>query len=396
MVEIAKSHGHKAIALTDHGTLAGAIQFIKACRKHDIKPVVGSEMYCCRNRKKKNKKDQPEGKSGNRHLNLFAKSYKGYQNLCTLSQRSFLEGYYYNPRIDFELLSQFHEGIICSSACLSNVINWNLAADRYEHAKKAATLLKDIFKDDFYLEMMYHGIDLETKILPQIQKLGNELDIKILAVNDSHYSRKEDAKYQEIVECLSQKTCLKNPDRYKFPYDEFYLKSTPEMYKIFGHIPQVMKNTLEIVEKCDLSEFKFGGMMLPEFKIPPEFKDDFEFLYKLAWDGLKEKGKQNQQKYVDRLNLELSDTKLVWETKKLAFKTYFLIVWDICRHMKEDNIPFDVRGSGNGSLLLYCLGITNVDPLDPYGMGEKGPQLLWSRFLGFDNQKCILDSDFNI
>jgi len=381
-------HGQRAIALTDHGTLGGAIQFIKACREENIKPILGSEFYCSRNRRAKSKKEQPEGKRGNRHLNLFAKNLTGYKNLCTLSQRSYLEGYYYSPRIDFELLQEFSKGLICSSACLSNVINWNLSIDRYDLAKKAATILKDIFKKDFYLEMMYHGMDTQSKILPLIKKLSVELDIKTIPTFDSHYTNKEDAKYQEIVECISQKRCYKDPDRYHFPYQEFYIKSTEEVCKVFGHLPQTIKNTQEIVDKCDLDDLKFGGMLLPKFDVPIGFESDYNYLAHLAWDGLKKKGKDKDPRYVERLTLELSDTKLVWITKKLDFKAYFLIVWDFCNFMKKEKIPYDVRGSGNGSLLLWCLGITNIDSV-LYGLS-------WPRFLGFDSVKYICLDDIGL
>lgn len=383
-----------AVALTDHGTFAGAIQLIVKCKEKGIKPIIGIESYLARNHKIKNNKEQKDGRKGNRHINLIAKNFVGYQNICALSQAASLEGYYYDPRIDFELLQKHSSGVVCLSACLSNLINWNLSIDRYDEAKKAAGIFKEIFKEDFYLEVMYHGIDLEAKVLPQIQQLGKELDIKLVSTGDVHYIKKTDAEFHEYVMCVSSGKTIKDPKRLKFPYKEFYFKSAAEMYKIFGHIPHAMQNTLEVAEKCDYSDIIFiedgGSMRLPKFELPEGFDTPHDYLEKLAWDGLNRLGLNNSQPHRERLQLELSDVRLIWDTKKYDFATYFLIVQDIMNHSKRVGIEAGIRGSGYGSLLLKCIGIID-SPVDPLHMG-----LIWARFLGFDSNFFIAESDFGV
>lgn len=393
IVSTAKELGMKAVALTDHGTVAGAIEFLKTCREKGVKPIIGMEAYLCRNRQFKSKDQQPDGRKGNRHINIIAKNYDGFQNLCTLSHRASLEGYYYDPRLDIELLAEFSKGLIVTSACLGSIVNWNLAIDRYEKAKQAAKLFKDIFGDDFYLEVMYHGIDREAKIIPEVQRLAQELDIKIIATNDCHYLRKEDAEYHEVLMCMSSGRCIKDPKRIKFPYNEFYFKSAEEMAKIFGHTPSMLLNTLEIAEKCDYTDLLFvesgGTMKLPKFDIPPEFPGPYEYLKDLAWKGLANIELDKSEPHRKRLEQELSDIKLIWDTKRYDFSTYFLIVDDIMRFAREHGVAAGIRGSGYGSVLLKCLGIAEgVDPLEQ--------ELLWERFLGFDSKIFISEEDFGI
>ena len=366
--------------------MAGAINFIKTCMKHEIKPILGMESYLCRDMHQK----QVDGRRGNRHINLFAKNLEGYQNLCRLSQAASLEGFYHDNRIDLELLEKYSSQIICTSACLSNLVNWNLKIGRYEKAKKAASIFKDIFKDDYYLEIMYHGIEAEGRIIPGIQKLSKELKIKTLLTNDVHYPTKESAAYHDVVLCLSQNgKCLRNPKRLKFTSNEFYFKSTEKMREDFGRsFDQSMRNTMEVVEKCDLSDLKFGGMNLPKFEIPSEFKTPYDYLSHLAWEGFKKKGFVGKEKYEERLKLELSDIKLIYDTKGFNFDVYFFLVHDITRFIREKEIPYGVRGSGNSSLLLYCLNVSKVDPI-LY-------KLHWPRFLGFANLKFFQHSDFGM
>jgi DNA polymerase-3 subunit alpha len=389
IVTKAKECGMPAVGLTDHGTFAGAIHMLKACRKAGIKPILGMESYQARNRKAR-KEGQKDGRRGNRHLNIIARNFTGYRNLCELSQLASLEGSYYDPRIDLELLEQHREGLIITSACLSNVINANLLRDRYEHAKKAATLYKDIFGPDFYLEMMYHGLDSQAKVLPLIQQLSKELDIKTIVTNDNHYLNREDADSHEVLLCMQSGRCIKDPNRMKFPYHEFYFKTQAEMAKVWGHARKSMQNTLEIAEKCDYSDLIFvedgGEMRLPKFEIPPQYANPREYLKALAVDGMKRLGLHKSQPHRERLSRELSDIELIYDTKRYDFATYFLIVWDIMRHAKEKGIAAGIRGSGFGSLLCLCLGISEgVDPLEQ--------DLLWERFLGFDDRYFISESD---
>lgn len=392
MVKAAKSFGMTACGLTDHGTFAGAIEFLRTCREADIRPILGMEAYLSKCHTAQSKEEQPLGRRGNRHINLIAKDYTGFQNICALSQIASLDGFYYDPRLDADLLWKHREGVMATSACLSNLINSFLADDKYDKAKKAVATFKDIYGEDFYLEMMFHGIDREAKILPEIQRLARDMDVKIIVTNDTHYIRQEDAEFHEVVMCISSGRTLKDPKRLKFPYKEFYFKSKDEMAVIFGDLPQAMRNTLEIAEKCDYSDIIFveegGTMKLPKFDIPSEFKSSYHYLEDMAHKGIICLGLDKSEKHVKRLETELGDIRLIWDTKRYDFATYFLIVEDIMRFAKDNGINAGVRGSGYGSLLLKCIGIVEgaIDPLEF--------DLLWERFLGFDNSHFLTEDDF--
>lgn len=392
MVNRAKSLGMTACGLTDHGTFAGSIEFLRTCRAAGIRPILGMEAYLSKCHTAQSKEEQPAGRRGNRHINLIAKNYTGFQNICTLSQIASLEGFYYDPRLDADLLWEYREGVIATSACLSNTINTLLADDKYDAAKKAVACFKDIYGEDFYLEMMFHGINREAKILPEIQRLAKDMDVKIIITNDCHYINQSDAEFHEVVMCISSGRTLKDPKRLKFPYKEFYFKSKDEMAAIFGDLPQAMRNTLEIAEKCDYSDIIFveegGTMKLPKFDIPPEYKSPYHYLEKMAKNGLVRLGLNKSPKHVERLDTELGDIKLIWDTKRYDFATYFLIVQDIMLFAKENGIDAGVRGSGYGSLLLKCIGIVEgaIDPLEF--------DLLWERFLGFDDKYFLTENDF--
>jgi len=391
MVRRAKELGMRACGLTDHGTFAGAIEFLRTCRKEGVRPILGMEAYLSKNHCAHSKDEQPTGRRGNRHINLIAKNYIGYQNICQLSQTSSLEGFYYDPRVDPGLLAKYSEGVIATSACLSNIVNTLLADDKYEEAKRTVGLFQDIYGEDYYLEMMFHGIGREAKIMPLIYKLSKELNVKLIATNDCHYVNKEDAEFHEVVMCISSGRTLKDPRRLKFPYHEFYFKSEEEMKLIFSDIPEAMTNTLEIAEKCDYSEIIFveegGTMKLPTFPIPEE-ETPLSCLNKMAWKGLEDLGLSDSERHVERLKTELGDIQLIWDTKRYDFATYFLIVEDMMRFAEENDIDAGIRGSGYGSLLLKCLGIVKgaIDPLDF--------DLLWERFLGFDDKYFLSEDDF--
>jgi len=400
----AAEQGFKALAMTDHGNMGGAFKFMKECASFGIKPITGCEFYLSRDRhvnyERKYDKEtkteitgQIEKQKGNRHVVLIAKNWTGYQNLCRLSQTSWTDGFYHSPRIDFELLAEHSEGLICTSACLSSVVNSNLLYDRYDKAKKAVSLFKDIFKDDFYLEVMYHGIDAEAAIIPDILKLSEEMNVTCYCTNDCHYCEQCQGRSQELLMAMSSGSCLTNPKRMKFPYDEFYLKSAAEMSKIFGTKPELLLNTNKVVDKIDHKDiFRSitGKMRLPRYDIPKEYPSPYEYLKKLAWDGMRKYGWDTSQKHVDRLNMELYDVKIVWENNRYDFATYFLIVRDYMRAAKDKGIMTGCgRGSGFGSVLLRCLDITyGPDPL-AYG-------LLWERFLGFDDKFFMNERDFGL
>ena len=395
----AKEMGFKSLALTDHGNLGGAIKFIQECNKEGIKPIVGSEFYLSRNRHLRGErrengstiKGQPDGRKGNRHIVLLAKNWEGWQNLCTLSQHSWTEGLYIDPRIDVDLLAKHSAGLICGSACLSSVINANLLHDRYDEAKKAVALFKDIFADDFYLEVMYHGIDAEAMIIPDIIRLSREMNVKVCATNDCHYCKKEHGSSQEILMCMSTSRCLNDPKRLHFPYHEFYLKSAPEMAVIFGTQPEFLTNTLLVADKVDAKDIfdnMTSGMRLPRYKIPAGFASPLDYLHHLAMKGMQELGWDKSKEHMDRMRLEFEDVRVAWENNKYDFATYFLIVRDYIQEAKNRNILTGCgRGSGYASVLLRALGIS-------YGPDPLKYDLIWERFLGFDFKHFVQEKDF--
>jgi len=401
LVMRAREMGFPALAITDHGTMGGCVKFVNECGKMKdkkgndipyppIKPLIGSELYMSADHTAQSKIEQPRGRKGNHHLVLIAKNFKGYQNLSTLSNLAWTQGFYMDPRIDMEQLAKHSEGLICSTACLAGVVNTNLMYDRYDEAKKLCTIFKDIFGEDFFLEVMYHGIRLEMDIIPDIFKLSRELDIPVICTNDFHYIHKNQSHSHEVFLCMSTNKCLKSENRLKFPYQEFYLKSAQEMAMMFGEVPQCLTNTLAIVERVDhddIARHMFGGMRLPKFDIP-EGETPVSYVERLAWQGAKRLGWHKSEAHVKALKRELGDIRVAWTSNGYDFATYFLIVQDIVNFANENDILAGPgRGSGYGSLLLRCLGVTyGPDPLE-YG-------LLWERFLGFDSKRFLLEDDF--
>ena len=399
-VRNARQMGFRSIGATDHGSVGGLIKFWRECRKKDdsdqagsvpIVPLMGCEFYLSRDRFAKTKELQPDGRKGNRHFVLLAKNWEGYQNLCALSESSWVDGFYNDPRIDMDLLEKHHSGLIASSACLSSVVNSNLLHGRYDEAKKAVAMFKGLFGDDFYLEVMFHGIDAERYIIPDIIKLSEETDTKIIASNDVHYFKKEHGKSQEVLMCMSTSRCIHDAKRINFPYNEFYLKEAHEMLEVFKDIPYALTNTNEIVDKIDIESFErnFGGIMrLPKFDIPKEFSNSYEYLCSVARKGLEDLNLGDSSEHLHRLSVELSDVKVALENNNYDFSTYFLIVQDYIKWAKDNNIMVGAgRGSGFGSILLRCLGIS-------YGPDVIDMGLLWERFLGFSNERFIKESDF--
>lgn len=407
----ARKMGMPAIALTDHGNVSGWIKFIAECSAtkdkegneipyDPIKPILGCEFYLARKQEWKSKNDakenggfQTDGRKGNRHLSLHAMNFKGYQNLCELSGKSWTNGFYFDPRIDIELLAEHSEGLICGSACLSSVINANLLHDRYDQAKKSVALFKDIFEDNFFLEAMYHGLSDQRVILPDIFKLAAEMDVPVLATNDCHYLKKKHALSQEVLMCNSIHKCMTDPSHLRHSFSELYFKSAPEMEKIFGHVPQTLTNTVALAERVDSEDIEknlFGGMRLPKFELPKEFDTPKAYLLHLAKQGMKKLGWDKSKVHVEALKKELRDVQVAKDSNNFDFATYFLIVWDYVNYARENNIVTGCgRGSGYASVLLRCLGITyGPDPLQ-YG-------LLWERFLGFDTKRFVNASDFGL
>ena len=408
----ARKMGFTAIAITDHGNLMGWIKALQASKMtHDkkgkeipyppIKAILGAEFYLARKmdigqyQGKRDtseiKKNQPDARKGNRHLNLYSMNFEGYKNICRMSHKSFTEGFYFDPRIDLDLLSSHSNGVMLGSACLSNVINVNLIYGHYDKAKKACNIFKDIFNENFFLEVMYHGIPEEKEIIPSIFKLSTELNIPVICTSDSHYLYREEGPAQELLMSMSQQKSIKDPERLRFGSMEFYLKSAEEMGKIFSYAPHCLYNSLIMAERIDtknIEENIFGGMRLPKFDIPSKYKNAYEYLCKLAWEGIKKHGWESSKEHIERLKMELEDVLVAKENNNYDFSTYFLIVRDyIKKAEKEDILVGPGRGSGYSSVLLRCLDITyGADPIK-YG-------LLWERFLGFQKKKFIKDSDF--
>ena len=403
----ARKMGFPAIALTDHGNMGGTIKFIKNCyatkdKKGNkieyptIKPIVGIESYISRDLHG-DKDNQPDRKKGNRHLILLAKNREGYKNLCRLQTISWREGVYYgSPRIDIDLLSQHSEGLICGSACLSGLVHANLIKGRYEEAKKAANIFKEIFGEDFYLEIQYHGIADESINVPATIKLGKDLNIPVCASNDSHYLKKNQASSQEVLMCMSTHNSLSNPHHLSHPYPEFYLKSAQEMAEIFGNFPETLYNTVAISERIDDEDIKRylfdEGVKLFQIDLPEGYETSFEYLIHLAKEGMRKRGWDKSKKHIERLKMELTDVKVALDVNDLDFPTYFLIVRDYINWAKENDVMVNVgRGSGYGSLLLHCLGIcSGLDPID------ENLNLLWQRFLGFDILKYFIYKDLGL
>ena len=407
----ARKMGFRALALTDHGNVGGWIKFYQECKKKKdkkdkpieydpIKPILGAEYYLCRNHNAHTTEEQKDGRKGNRHIILQAMSQKGYENLCKLSQRSFVEGQFHDPRIDLYDLAECSDGVFCQTACLGSIINSNLLHGRDVEAERAAGLLSDIFGDNMAFEVMYHGIDEEAVIIPKIMKLANKMNKMIIASNDCHYILKEHAKSQELLMAMSTSRCIKDPKHMHFPHDEFYLKSADEMAKIFGSHPEFLTNTLAIAERVE-DYLQVGGMRLPKFnldearaemsksgKFPqvPDGKTPHEFLEQLAWIGMKRLKWDKSEEHIAALKMELEDVRIAKENNDMDFATYFLIVWDYINYARSRKILTGCgRGSGYASILLMCLGITYGK--DPISLG-----LFWERFLAFDDLYFINDS----
>jgi len=413
LVRKARMMGFPAIALTDHGNIGGLIKFIQECERvktkkgedygaPPIKPILGVEAYVSKNRHARSLEEQPRARKGNHHMVLLARNWAGYQNLCTLCNRGWVEGFYHSPRIDLELLSQYSEGLICTSACLASFINANLLHGRYEQAKKSCMVLKDIFGENFFLEVMFHGINAERMVIPDIFKLSAELNIPVICTNDCHYLEKDQALSQEVLMAMSSRKCILDPKRVHHPYSEFYLKSAQDMAAVWGSRPETLMNTVALAERVDIGDIKKnlfgGGTRLPKFEVPaefckpgdPPFRNSFRYLKYLAFEGMKRHGWENSKEHKISLEKELKDTEVAFTANKYDFATYFLIVWDIMNFSRQNNIlAGSGRGSGYASVLLRCLGITyGVDPIK-YG-------LLWERFLGFDDKRFMKLEDFGL
>ena len=360
----AKALGQTALAITDHGVMYGAVDFYKACRKVGIKPIIGCEIYMAPHGRR-DKQYDIDGRYY--HLILLAKNKTGYHNLIKIVSRGFTEGFYFKPRADFELLEQYHEGLICLSGCAGGSVQQKLLQDDYAGAKAEALRYLQIFGADYYLELQNHGYREDAVIIPGLIKIHEETGIPVVATNDAHYLEKEDAYTQKVLMCIQMNKTLGNDDAPGFETDEFYLKSGDEMAALFEQIPEAIENTNKIAEACNY-DFEFGQFHLPRFQLPPGQKDSYAYLKKLCAAGLESRYSQIDKSLNERLNYEL-DT-----IHHMGYVDYFLIVSDFIAYAKTHDIPVGPgRGSAAGSLVSYCLGITDIDPI--------AYDLLFERFL---------------
>jgi DNA polymerase-3 subunit alpha len=344
-----------ALAITDHGNLFGAIKFYSLCMKAGIKPIIGCEVYMAR--ESRFNKDYKSGDDSNFHLVLLAKDEGGYRNLIRIVSLGHLEGFYYKPRIDKDLLYKYNKGLIALSACLKGEVASLILANDIKGAYKAADDYLNIFgKGNFYLEIMENGLEEQKKVNSQLIKISKDLDIPLVATNDVHYLEKEHSFAHEVLLSIQTQTTITDPKRFRFRSDSFYFRSPQEMKEIFKEVPGAVKNTLEIMQKCNLI-LDFSQTHLPRFPIPEGQTDD-GFLRNICYKNVEMRYPQGGDSVKDRVEYELG------VIDKTGFASYFLIVWDLIKFAKENDIPVGPgRGSAAGSIVSFILGITDIDPL---------------------------------
>ncbi len=356
MIARTKELGMDAIALTDHGALFGAIEFYNAARKLDVKPIIGCEVYICPNRFEKKATGGGRGEYAH-HLLLLAKNEIGYKNLVKLSSQGYTEGFYYRPRIDHKLLAQHAEGLIATTGCLASEIPQFLVNDDSARAWERASYYKDLFGDDFYVEMQMHDIAEENKVLAQLPALAQKLGTKIVATNDTHYLKREHAEAHDVLLCIGTGSNVGDVNRMRFDTQEFYLKSPAEMKKLFKDYPEALTTTMEIAEKCDL-KLDLSKRYLPKFPLPDGETEEAEYLSKLARAGLAKRYPNVTPELAERLDYELR------VIDQMGFAGYFLIVADFITYAKQIGVVVGPgRGSSAGALTCYALGITDIDPI---------------------------------
>lgn len=365
LVELACHYRMPAVAMTDHGNLFGAVEFYKKATKAGIKPVIGCEVYVAPSSRFEKKGEGAQESSF--HLILLAKDNAGYRNLVTLVSKAYTEGFYYRPRIDKDLLTQYSGGLIGLSACLKGEVPYYVSREMTEKARQSALGYKNILgPENFYFEIQDNGLEAQDKANRKLVELARELHIKTVATNDCHYLRKEDARAHDILLCIQTGKTVSDANRLRFESEEFYLKTEDEMKRAFSEHPEAVSATREIAERCNV-EFNLGTSLLPTYRV--EGGTPETYLRKLAMDGLKEKfGENSPEAYRNRLKTELDII------NRMNYASYFLIVWDFIRYARKNGIPVGPgRGSAAGSLVAYCLGITEIDPIKY--------NLLFERFL---------------
>lgn len=376
LAHAAKELGQTALAITDHGVMYGAVEFYEACKAEGIKPIIGCEVYVAA---RSHTDKVHEYDSENAHLILLCKNRQGYQNLIKLVSKSFVDGFYNKPRVDHDLLSQYHEGLIALSACLAGEVPRALSANEYAKALETAKWYEGVFgKDNYFIEIQNHGIDEQIRVLPQLVRLSKETGIPLVATNDVHYIEKSDSMVQKVLVCIQTNHTIDEDNPLGYETDNFYLKSEAEMAVLFSAYPEAIENTGKIADRCNV-EFTFGETKLPLFDIGEQ--DHYEYFRNMCYNGLHRiYGANPDKSLIDRLEYELS------VISSMGYIDYYLIVQDFVRYAKEHNIPVGPgRGSGAGSLCAYCVGITGIDPIKH--------DLIFERFL---NPERVSMPDFDI
>ena len=373
--------GMDSVALTEHGNLFGAVSFYKKAKDKNIKPIIGCEVYVAKG--SRFQKDRSSGMGQYNHLVLIAQNYQGYKNLMKIVTHGYLEGFYYKPRVDTEILQKYNEGIICLSACLKGILPETLIYNGLEAGKKVAEEYSSIFPGRYYIELQNHGIPEELQNIQLATKLAKEMNLPIIATNDAHYAKKEHYKAHDVHICIGTGKHLSDKNRLKYPGNEFYFKSQDEMFSLFKQFPEALENTRALTDSVDL-EIPMEDYHLPWYSIPGDkkSKDVDEYLKTLCSTGLKNKYENINSEINNRLDYELS------VIKKMGFASYFLITADFVEYAKKNKIPVGPgRGSAPGSIVSYALGITNIDPLKH--------NLIFERFLNPDRISMPdIDIDF--
>lgn len=354
-VEKIKALGMTAGAITDHGVMYGVIDFYKAAREAGINPVLGCEVYVAPGSRLD--REMVHGEDRYYHLVLLAENNTGYSNLMKIVSKGFVEGYYYKPRVDMEVLEKYHEGIIALSACLAGEVQRNLVRGMYEEAKEVAYRYERCFgKGNFFLELQDHGIPEQKLVNQQLLRMSQETGIELVATNDVHYTNAEDAEPHDILLCLQTGKKLADEDRMRYEGGQYYVKSEEEMKSLFPYALQALENTQKIADRCHV-EIEFGHTKVPHFEVPEGY-DSWTYLNKLCHEGLDKRYGADAPKYLQKLDDELA------VIKNMGYVDYFLIVWDFIHYAREHDIMVGPgRGSAAGSLVSYTTGITDIDPV---------------------------------
>ena len=375
-----KENGMTAAAITDHGNMYGVTKFYDECMAQGVKPVIGCEVYVAPG--SRFDREMVKGDDRYYHLILLAENNLGYHNLIKIVSAGYVDGFYYKPRVDFEILEKYHEGIICLSACLAGEVARALAREQYEEAKAIAIKYRDLFgADNYFLEMQDHGISLQKDVNQGLMRLSRETGIPLVATNDCHYTNKEDAYSHDVLLCIQTGAKMDDVDRLRFETEEFYVKTEEEMLELFPYAKEAVFRTQEIADRCNVEiEYHIAG--LPPFAVPEGY-DAWSYLNKLCFDGLKERYGEDSHLYEERLTYELNTI------RDMGYIEYFLIVWDFINYARTHDIPVGPgRGSAAGSLISYTTGITDIDPMKY--------NLVFERFLNPERVSMPdIDTDFD-